>query len=83
MTEVTTKIINKLGVHARPASKFVQEAMRFQSDIHLEAKGVQEDAKSILGVMRLGLSKDVSVKIIADGIDEEKAVAELSDFLTK
>ena len=57
MTQETVTIENKTGIHARPASVFVQTATKFKSKIHLEAKGKKVDAKSILMLMSLGLVK--------------------------
>ena len=57
MTEATTTIENKTGIHARPASVFVQKASSFKSKVQLKAKGKTVDAKSILMIMSMGLVK--------------------------
>lgn len=77
MTEATTTIENKTGIHARPASVFVQKAASFKSKVQLKAKGKTVDAKSILMIMSMGLVKGTEVTIVADGPDEADAVAQL------
>lgn len=77
MTEATTTIENKTGIHARPASVFVQKASSFKSKVQLKAKGKTVDAKSILMIMSMGLVKGTEVTIVADGPDEKDAVAQL------
>ena len=81
MTEVTVAIENKTGIHARPASLFVQTAAGYKSKIQLEAKGKTVDAKSILMLMSLGLVRGTEVKIIADGEDEADAVKALKELI--
>ncbi len=81
MTEVTVVIDNKTGIHARPASLFVQTAAGYKSKIQLEAKGKTVDAKSILMLMSLGLVQGTEVKIIADGEDEADAVKALKELI--
>ena len=73
--------INKTGIHARPASIFVQTATKFKSKIQLQAKGKTIDAKSILMIMSMGLVKGTEVTIIADGPDEAEAVKALKDLI--
>ena len=67
MTEATTTIENKTGIHARPASVFVQKASSFKSKVQIKAKGKTVDAKSILMIMSMGLVKGTEVTIVADG----------------
>ncbi|MCR5834140.1 MAG: HPr family phosphocarrier protein [Selenomonadaceae bacterium] len=81
MTEVTTTIQNKTGIHARPASVFVQKASSFKSKIQLKAKGKTVDAKSILMIMSMGLVKGTEVTIVADGPDEATAASELQALI--
>lgn len=81
MTEATTTIENKTGIHARPASVFVQKASSFKSKVQLKAKGKTVDAKSILMIMSMGLVKGTEVTIVADGPDEAEAVAALKDLV--
>lgn len=70
--EITVK--NQIGLHARPATFFIQKANEFRSSIWIEKEGRRVNAKSLLGVLSLGIVGDTSVKIIADGADEEIAV---------
>ncbi|MCB5724316.1 HPr family phosphocarrier protein [Mitsuokella jalaludinii] len=81
MTQKTITIENKTGIHARPASIFVQTATKFKSKIQLQAKGKTIDAKSILMIMSMGLVKGTEVTIIADGPDEAEAVKALKDLI--
>ncbi|MBQ6296898.1 MAG: HPr family phosphocarrier protein [Selenomonadaceae bacterium] len=81
MTEATTTIENKTGIHARPASVFVQKASSFKSKVQLKAKGKTVDAKSILMIMSMGLVKGTEVTIVADGPDEADAVAQLKAMI--
>jgi catabolite repression HPr-like protein len=73
----------KTGLQARPAALFVQEANRFSSDIFLEKDGKKVNAKSIMGLMSLAVSTGTEINIIADGDDEQSAIAALSDFIQK
>ena len=72
-------IQNEHGIHVRPAQLLVQTANKFASDIKLVAEdGRRVEAKSILGIMTLGLTKGAALTIEANGADEEAAVAELA-----
>ena len=77
MSEIikTVKIINKLGLHARPAALLVQEASNYLSSIELEANGIKVNGKSIMGVMMLAAPYNSDLKIIATGDDAESAVS--------
>ena len=81
MTEATTTIENKTGIHARPASLFVQTASKFKSKVQIKAKGKTVDAKSILMIMSMGLVKGTEITISADGEDEADAVQTLKDLV--
>ena len=74
-------IKNKTGLHARPASKFVQKASQFDSEISLISDGNEINAKSIMGVMSLGIAKDTEIKIKAEGEDAGAALNELIEFI--
>ncbi len=65
------KIINKLGLHARAASKLVNCASRFESEVYLSKKDNRVNAKSIMGVMMLAASKGVELELEIDGADEQ------------
>ena len=73
----------KTGLQARPAALFVQEANRFSSDIFLEKDGKKVNAKSIMGLMSLAVSSGTEINIIADGDDEQNAIASLAEFIQK
>ncbi len=81
MTEATTTIENKTGIHARPASVFVQTATKFKSKVQIKAKGKTVDAKSILMIMSMGLVKGTEITICADGPDEAEAVNALKELV--
>lgn len=68
---------NQVGLHARPATFFIQKANEFRSSIWVEKEERRVNAKSLLGVLSLGITGDTKIKIIADGIDEEEAVDSL------
>ncbi len=74
MVERQIKVINSLGVHARPAAKIVQAANQYKSVIKLISENGQADAKSILNVLMLGATCDTAITISASGIDEIEAV---------
>ena len=73
-------IINRAGIHARPAAKLVQTASAFSSDIFLESGDERVNGKSIMGIITLGATYQTTVKIIADGTDERAAVAALAEL---
>ena len=70
--EVTVQ--NQVGLHARPATFFIQKANEFKSSIWVEKGERRVNAKSLLGVLSLGIVGGTSIRIIADGADEEQAV---------
>ena len=67
-------IINKLGLHARAAAKFVTLAAQYQSDIQLVGNDRKVNGKSIMGVMMLAAGQGTSLDLVADGNDEDAAV---------
>ena len=71
---------NKVGLHARPATFFIQKANEFKSTIWVEKEERRINAKSLLGVLSLGIIGGAQIKIIADGADEEAAVNALADL---
>lgn len=68
---------NQVGLHARPATFFIQKANEFKSSIWVEKEERRVNAKSLLGVLSLGIVGNTPIRIIADGVDEEKAVNSL------
>ncbi len=65
---------NQVGLHARPATFFIQKANEFKSSIWVEKEERRVNAKSLLGVLSLGIVGNTAIRIIADGADEEVAV---------
>lgn len=74
-------IVNKYGLHARPAMRFVELANKFSSGIEVQKASLTVDAKSIMSVMRLAATKGTRLTIIADGGDSQEAVNALSDLV--
>ncbi len=79
--EVT--INNQVGLHARPATFFIQKANEFKSVIWVEKDDRRVNAKSLLGVLSLGIVKGTTITIIADGADEAQAVDTLADLIDR
>ena len=77
--EITVK--NEVGLHARPATYFIQKANEFTSGIWVEKEERRVNAKSLLGVLSLGIMKDTTVTLIADGSDETEAVDALAELI--
>ncbi len=67
-------IINKLGLHARAASKLVSKASQFESEVLIDKQGNRADAKNIMGVMMLAASKGTEVILEVDGNDEKECM---------
>ena len=74
---------NHVGLHARPATFFIQKANEFKSSIWVEVEDRKINAKSLLGVLSMGITKGTRVSIIAEGPDEEEAVKALTEMLVK
>ena len=68
---------NQVGLHARPATFFIQKANEFKASIWVEKEERRVNAKSLLGVLSLGIVGNTSIRVIADGADEEAAVEAL------
>lgn len=77
MIERTLTIINKLGLHARAAAKFVTTAAAFKSDIQVSRNGRTANGKSIMGMMMLAAAKNTEISISANGDDAVQALDEL------
>lgn len=73
MVELEVRIVNKLGLHARPAAMLVQKASQFKSEIRLKRENLEVNAKSIMGVMMLAAEMGSMITVIAEGPDEKKA----------
>ena len=70
--EVT--ITNTIGLHARPATFFIQKANAYKSSVWVEKEDRKVNAKSLLGVLSLGVAQGMTIKLIADGSDEDEAL---------
>lgn len=75
-------INNQVGLHARPATFFIQKANEFKSSIWVEREERRVNAKSLLGVLSLGIVKGTTVSLIADGADEQEAVDALVELVS-
>jgi len=82
--KIKVKVLNEVGLHARPAARFVSKANEFTSDI--QVKNVTNNskwvnAKSIISVLLLGVEKDHEIEIIAEGEDEAEAVKQIVELV--
>src|SRR5437868_9163314 len=76
-------VINKLGIHARPAAMFVKVANRFECDIFVEKDGEKVNGKSIMGLMMLAAGPGSKLKIYTEGHDASAAMAELETLIKR
>lgn len=81
MFSTEVRIVNKLGLHARAAAKFVSLASTFVSDVHLEKDGKRVNGKSIMGVMMLAASQGSTLGLQVEGEDESEAGRQLVDLV--
>lgn len=81
MTKRDVTITNNIGLHARPATFFIQKANSYKSLVWIEKDERKINAKSLLGVLSLGIAKGMTVTLIADGQDELDAVNGLSELI--
>ena len=72
---------NQVGLHARPATFFIQKANEFKSSIWVEKEERRVNAKSLLGVLSLGILGGTAIRVIADGADENDAVEALVNLV--
>ncbi|NLL78533.1 MAG: HPr family phosphocarrier protein [Clostridiales bacterium] len=82
MVEKSVEIQLESGLEARPVAVLVQVASQFKSSVYLEAEGRKVNAKSIMGMMTLGLNTGETVKVLCDGDDEETAAENIENFLS-
>lgn len=83
MISQNVTIQNSVGLHARPATFFVQKANSFKCSIWVEKEDCRVNAKSLLGVLSLGITRGTKITLIADGEDEAAAVEGLSELIDK
>ena len=81
MVSRNVTIVNSIGLHARPATFFIQKANSYKSSIYVEKDDRRVNAKSLLGVLSLGIVKGTTITLIADGADEKEAVGALVDLV--
>ena len=81
MYSAELRIINRLGLHARAAAKFVSLASTFASTVELDKAGKRVNGKSIMGVMMLAASQGTTLTLIVNGNDEQEAANQLTDLV--
>lgn len=81
MRRKTVEVKGEAGLHARPASDFVNTAQRFKSDVQISVDGKTFDGKSILGILSMGIAKGTEIEIIVSGTDEEEALEALTSLV--
>lgn len=77
------EIINKLGLHARAAAKFVNTANRFEADISVTRNGRTINGKSIMGLMMLAAAQGSHISVSINGTDEQQAMQSLADLISQ
>lgn len=82
MIEKSIQIKLETGLEARPVAMLVQVASQFESTVYINSENRKVNAKSIMGMMSMGLESGAEVTVIAEGSDEEAAVAEIENFLS-
>jgi phosphocarrier protein len=80
MIRKTIVIENKLGMHARPATLIVKAATKYRSEFRIKKDDMEINGKSIMGVMTLAAEYKSQLELIADGIDEEYLIEEISEL---
>ena len=81
--DVIVKTKEKVGLHARPATFFVQKANSYKSSIWVEKGDRRVNAKSLLGVLSLGIGEGTTITLISDGVDEEEALGGVGELFQK
>ncbi|MDR1991384.1 MAG: HPr family phosphocarrier protein [Mycoplasmataceae bacterium] len=74
MKSIQVKIIDPIGLHARPASKITSEATKYKSDIKIVLDGKEANAKSLINLMALGVKVNNKIEIVVKGLDESQAI---------
>lgn len=75
-------ILNKLGMHLRPAQQFVQTVLKFQCDVYLQKDGQRVNAKSIMGLLTLAAAQGARLLVICDGGDADDAMNAIRDLIS-
>ena len=81
MTSRTVTVVNRLGIHARAAARFVHVATRFQADVRVARESREMDGKSIMGILLLAAARGSAITISAEGSDEGDAVEALATLV--
>jgi len=81
MKKVTVKVESQSGLHARPASMLVAKAQEFKSEIFMEKAGAEINAKSIIGILGLGVSFEDEIIVTCTGEDEDIAIEAMKKFI--
>jgi phosphotransferase system HPr (HPr) family protein len=81
MQTKSVTIVNKLGLHARAAARFVQLASSFESEINVTCAGKKVSGKSIMGIMMLAAAKGTSIEISTAGADEVEAMTQIEELI--
>lgn len=81
MLSKTIVVQNQVGLHARPATFFIQKSNEFKSSIWVEKGERRVNAKSLLGVLSLGITKGMEITIVTDGTDEQEAIDALERLI--
>jgi phosphotransferase system HPr (HPr) family protein len=76
-------ILNKLGIHARPAAQFVKTANRFQAEVFVEKDGEEVDGKSIMGLMMLAAGYGSVITVSSEGSDADAALEAIGDLISR
>jgi phosphocarrier protein HPr len=79
--EKDISIVNRLGLHARPAAMFVRIASRYRCEVWVAKEGEEVNGKSIMGLMMLAAGQGSKLRIRCEGADAEKAIAELEELI--
>lgn len=74
-------ILNKLGMHLRPAQRFVQTVLKFKCEVYLQKENQRVNAKSIMGLLTLAASQGARLLVICDGEDAEEAMTAVRDLI--
>ncbi len=74
-------VLNSVGLHARPATYFIQKANSYKSSLWVECGDRRANAKSLLGILSLGITKGTRIRVIADGQDEADAIEGLTNLI--
>lgn len=83
MTRKIVTVKNKLGLHARPSALLVRAATKYRSEFYIEKDGTKVNGKSIMGVMMLAAECGSTLHLIADGVDEEYLLDEISVMIAE